>query len=974
MVKNAERRRGGVMESALHYGLLSLLVWTPLAFGAVHPWAYALLQIHVCLLLVLWIVSYLLALRQGRRAAGPPRFVATPLALPLVLFLFLLLLQQLPMPAALLAFLSPTAAALYQQFLPGWPEHFATLSLAPYTTKLALGQLLAYAGFFFLCVNSFRTRHAIRSVCWVIVGTASAMAVLGILQEASGTHMIYWCRDTNYAADRFFGPYINRNHFAGYQAMAIILGLGLLLSQPVRARREAPLLWRHRLIHWFGFLSPGRLLLTFALSLMTGAMFMAASRGGALSLLFGLLALGLLLHQHHLRSQRRMVLTLSLVAILGMGLWLGTAPLLKRFEQLTANAGAGRLPAFQAAWEISKDFPLVGTGYDAFPVVSARYQSVDDVNPRFAHVHNDYLQLLAETGWMGAGLLLGGMLLLVRAMVLKWRTRHDPFVQTMAAAGLAALVAIGLHSLVDFNLHIPANALLFTTVLALTFACAHLPRHGSAEPAGGTAKSASRGRTAGVAALALLITCGLGMRSVRLVIADLLYPQEQVWQPDHWVHRVTPPVEQQRLQQAMRWTPDNPWYWRRLAALEAQAARMGQASDHTTEATRQLTVETLQRAANAYEQALRRQPTDPYTQLDWLNVKLRLMHLQPTAPPPSMADLQALYRRIASLAPAHANVQYALGVAILTAATDGVTTVSPRPFFRRAIELEANYIPRILGAYLRLLPEDDARQRFAGTLPNTAQAHAQAARMLERSHWRQAQLHYQTAVILSRSDPEIVQAYAAALMRRGAFDAARDVWQRLKEKHPEQANAYLGLAQALQQLKDPEGVVQTLQQLVARFPQNASYQSQLAQAYGRQERIWEAEITWKTAINLQPYEAQSYVGLAQLYASQDMFDQAIPVMQRAIQLAPDHLPYQQALARLYEQNGNREKAIQTYQMLASRQTDDPHAFYKLGTYAQEQGQLTRAVAYYRRAVRLKPNYLPFQRALKTALQQATQHE
>jgi tetratricopeptide (TPR) repeat protein/O-antigen ligase len=840
---------------------------------------------------------------------------------------------------------------------------------------MAFGQLLAYAGWFFLCVNALRSRHDIRSVCWVIVGTACAMAILGILQEASGTDMIYWIRDTSYATDRFFGPYINRNHFAGYQAMAIILGLGLLLTQPVRARREASLRWRHRLIHWFGFLSPGRLLLTFALSLMSGAMVMAASRGGILSLFCGLLGLGFLLHQHQLRSHRRMVLMLSLVAMVGMGLWLGTEPLLKRFEQLTANAWAGRLPAFQAAWEISKDFPLVGIGYDAFPVVSARYQPVHDINQRFVHVHNDYLQLLAETGWIGAGLLVGGMLSLVRAMVLKWRMRRDPFVQTMAAAGMAALVAMGLHSLVDFNLHIPANALLFTTVLALTFTCAHLSRRGSSdELEGGAVQRASRGRIAGLAALALLIICGLGMHSMRLAVADLLYPQEQVWQPDHWVHRVTPTVERQRLQQAMRWTPANPWYGRQLAGLEAQAARMGQASDDTTQATRQLTVETLQRAAHAYEQALQQQPTDPYTQLDWLNVKLRLMHLQPPAQPPSLADLEALYRRIASLAPAHANVQYALGVAILTAETDGLATVSPRPFFRQAIELDANYIPQILGAYLRLLPDGEARQRFAGTLPNTAQAHQQAARLLERSHWQQSHLHYQTALILGQSDPEILKAYAAALMRQKEFDEARDIWQRLQAEHPDQAEAYLGLATVLHHLKDHEGVVQTLQQLVARFPQNVSYQSQLAQAYGRQNRLREAEMTWKMAIDLQPHEAQSYVGLAQLYASQNMMVEAIPMMQRAIQIAPDHLPYQQVLARFYELNGNREQAIQSYQRLASRSAADPHAFYKLGTYAQEQGQLTRAVAYYRRAVHLKPDYLPFQRALKMALQQAAQHE
>lgn len=420
----------------------------------------------------------------------------------------------------------------------------------------------------------------------------------------------------------------------------------------------------------------------------------------------------------------------------------------------------------------------------------------------------------------------------------------------------------------------------------------------------------------------------------------------------------------------MQWTPDNPWYWRRLAALERQAARMGQASDDTPEAARQLTIDTLERAADAYAHALRKQPTAPYTQLDWLNVKLHLMSLQPTAQPPNAAALQKLYRRIASLAPAHANVQYALGTAILTAEADGLTTMSPQPFFRRAIILESNYIPQIFQVYLRLLPEREARRRFAGTLPNTAQAHLKAARILERSHWQQAQLHYQTALILSPSEPDMLRAYASALMRQNAYGAARDIWQRLKDQHPDRAEAYLALAKALQHLKDPEGMVRTLQQLVARFPQEAAYQTQLARAYEQQGRLLEAEITWNTVRDLQPYDAKSYVGLARLYESQKQTVKAIQMMQRAVSLAPDDANYQQTLAHLYEQSGNRDQAVKICQHLAARRMNDPHTLYKLGTYAEQQGHLTRAVSYYRRALRLSPGNTGFRQALELALQQA----
>lgn len=89
---------------------------------------------------------------------------------------------------------------------------------------------------------------------------------------------------------------------------------------------------------------------------------------------------------------------------------------------------------------------------------------------------------------------------------------------------------------------------------------------------------------------------------------------------------------------------------------------------------------------------------------------------------------------------------------------------------------------------------------------------------------------------------------------------------------------------------------------------------------------------------------------------------------------PRTTKYQETLAHLYEQSGNRDQAVQIYRRLASHRTDDPHAFYKLGTYAQQQGHLARAVAYYRRALRLNPDHTGFQKALELALQQSAKYK
>jgi tetratricopeptide (TPR) repeat protein/O-antigen ligase len=957
----------------LHYGVLLLLVWTPLAFGAVHAWAYSLLEVHVFLLVAVWMLQRLVV-RLGSvpdSSASPP-LLFTPLALPLTLFLALLIVQLIPLPDAMLSFISPATAALYRLFLPNWPDTSATLSLAPYATREALGQWLAYTGVFFLSINTLRTPRHIQAVCWTIVGTACTMAVLGILQKLSGTDSIYWLRDTGYVNGSFFGPYINRNHFAGYQTMALMLGLGLLLAQPSRALSYVSSAWRRRVLQCVSFLSPGSLLLVCMLALMTGALALSASRGGVLSFLLSLPVLALLLRQSRLQWGRQTLLAMTLIAMVGMALWLGLTPLLMRFEQLASDPAmlswAGRVPAFQTAWAISKDFPVLGIGYEAFSVLAPRYQPITEHYLRFVYTHNDFLQLLAETGWIGFSLLIGGLGLVVQGIVRRRQQRHDPFVHAIVSAGLAALFAFGLHALVDFNFHVPANALLFTIVLALTWACAHLPHR--EEPAPGQDAESIRQpgyvKSVLLPGLGLLAALGLAFGALQTAVADFLYPQHEILQPDHWTYRVAPAIQRHRLHQALQWLPSHPRYWSRLAELDAQEARGLLAANELTEDAWPLITDKLQQAAISYERALRQHPTEPYTQVAWLHVVQDLAMLHPPALPSGVADVSAWYPRVASLATSNPSIQYHLGTLRLRAAHDSLNPVTPLQFFRQAIHLDAEYDQKVLQTYRSHFSETEALRRFALTVPNTPQGHLRVARLMQDEHWDQARLHYRTALLLSESDPAILRTYGTALQRHREFTTGQKIWERLRDIAPQDATAYLGLADALYGLKDYAGAARTLQQLVERFPMHVEYHVRLANAYVQSGQTAEAEVTWKRAIDLQPHAAKSYEGLARLYQSRGDLAGAIFMMQRAASLEPG---YHHALATLYEQSGHRHRAEQMYKQLVARQTSDPSVFYKLGVYAQQDGQLLQAIAYFRRAVHLQPDHTGFRRALEQVVQQ-----
>ncbi len=141
--------------------------------------------------------------------------------------------------------------------------------------------------------------------------------------------------------------------------------------------------------------------------------------------------------------------------------WIGVHQVLQRFAYQSLEVTEGKRAAMRAdTWEIFLDHPLIGTGLGTLQMVFPRYDSLYDgkiVN----HSHNDYLEALAETGVLG-GLCCAwflGVLLLDSLRGLA--ELGSSFASSLNLSGLVGCCGLLVHSLVDFNLHIPANALLF---------------------------------------------------------------------------------------------------------------------------------------------------------------------------------------------------------------------------------------------------------------------------------------------------------------------------------------------------------------------------------------------------------------------------------------------------------------------------------------------------------------------------------
>jgi O-antigen ligase len=309
-----------------------------------------------------------------------------------------------------------------------------------YDTRMELQLLLVDIVILFLAAQAFRTLEDWRGFVWFLMSLGFVVAIFGILQHLTFNGKLYWFREMRYGGIPF-GPYVNRNHFAGFAELVIPISLVPLVLGKVRRER------------WF-------LVGLFAV-VPIGALFLSASRGGIISLgvELGALALWLALR----RPSRRHLLAgaaVLLVAFL-MVYWLGVQQILQRFSTLQSlEVTVGKRASMRAdTWRIFADHPLIGTGLGTLQVVYPAYETLYDgkiVN----HTHNDYLEALAETGIVG-GLCCSWFLVVLFSDSIRRINSRNAFAFSLQLAALVGCIGFLAHSLVDFNLHIPANALLF---------------------------------------------------------------------------------------------------------------------------------------------------------------------------------------------------------------------------------------------------------------------------------------------------------------------------------------------------------------------------------------------------------------------------------------------------------------------------------------------------------------------------------
>ncbi|AEB09608.1 O-antigen polymerase [Desulfobacca acetoxidans DSM 11109] len=443
-----------------------LAALAPLAYGAVHPWAYYTLGISLGLLSAFVLLQGIYTLWTTPYAAlNWPR---PPLWWAALGMAGLVVLHVYPWPAEVLQYFSPTALRLRSLGNGYGLADALPFSLNPYASGLEALKLWPAATIFYLLVYTGRSRTQLRLFFWLILGVALFEALYGFGQLRQNT---IWGWRNPYTGFRLCGTFINSDHLAAYLTLAVLLGFGQFLAQRQEGPRPPENLrgWA-RVQRWSRseYLEPWlqRHAWLFVVLILTTALIFTGSRGGMISLLIGFGIMGLLHQSRQAVRGHFYLIGFFLAAALIYSLFLGSLPYLARFQDLTDK---GRYAAYQGALALWRDFPLLGSGLGTFGEVFYRYQPVELKEARFLDAHSDWLQLLAEGGTVGFILVGGAWLVFYLRMVRKWRQRRDQYVRSLGLGGLGALAGGAFHGLGEFPFHITAFTLTYAALAAVIY-------------------------------------------------------------------------------------------------------------------------------------------------------------------------------------------------------------------------------------------------------------------------------------------------------------------------------------------------------------------------------------------------------------------------------------------------------------------------------------------------------------------------
>ena len=395
------------------FAIYALLIFTPLARGSVQGWAVTIIQMVTLIALSVFLLEKSLTWNW--------KWIRAPLDLPLLILLILLILATI---------FSQNRGISIWSFI----------------------QLLNYLVIFYLTIHLIRTRSQFKQLVYLIIGVATFLSVFGLFKKFGVNPFPWWdYGDLKYSPDWVSATYGNHNHLAGYLEMAIPVILGLFL---------------------LGYKTGKVFILSYLTLLTLTALIFSLSRGGWIGLLLGLTFMAIVLVTNRYFTRKKLIAALAGGFLAAAFVVLASTPVVERIHTLDRKTEVPNFKARVTVWggvvEMIKDHPLLGTGPGTFSTVFTQYQP-PGVSPRYFMAHNDYLHFISEAGLPLIAVIIWMIIALYRK---GFRKMQNPsrLVRGITIGAMTGITAILVHSISDFNLHIPANAILFTVLAAIVAA------------------------------------------------------------------------------------------------------------------------------------------------------------------------------------------------------------------------------------------------------------------------------------------------------------------------------------------------------------------------------------------------------------------------------------------------------------------------------------------------------------------------
>ncbi len=820
----------------IQVGIISLIVFPPLSFGAIHH--RFSIQVIILGISIVWVIKTLVT--------GKLRYASTPLDLPILVFLGL----------GVVNWLTSTYA---------------------HNTEKELYLFASYALLYVLVAQHLKTTRRIIGLAFITLLVGSGESLFGLFQYLQGATTVLGYDTPNIGTVN--ATYFNHNHFAGFLILVIPIALGLLFGAAHFEKK------------FFVFI---------LLALLGATLVLTLSRGGLLSFLLssGFFAVCLSIKYVHRAGSWRNYLVVLLILIVCIGAytaWIGFSPIAHRslFETFFPNRitleQEIRFQLWRNALPLVKEFPLLGSGLGTFHDVFLRYRPETLAQERQAfHAHNDYLELLVEMGIPALLLVFWTMGRVYWYVLTSYFQARDPLLASLALGGLTSCTAIWIHSFFDFNLQIPANALLFSIILAMTIAIIRLISHKHHSRRGEAAQRDTQRpgwKLILVALAALVVFVGFAF-NFRTNLAYFYFSKAKTLELQH------APFEALQWYQKAKWVDSaNALFPETLAAFYTE---LGKTAPHA-EKWYQLAIWEYQEAIslNAYNPAC-------YYQLGWVYAALEMEQ-----------DAVKAFKQAIALNP-HITFYYEqLGNYYFS-----FELIEPAlKMYQDVIRLNPQRMVDVLKKlqeyglaypeYQRIIPENsDYRVRFASLLK-------------QQGDWEYSKQEYRRAIELSGKQPEYYQKMLTACRERRDFDCMRTLWQELWQQSPD----------------------------------NLEYPIQIAESFAAQQNWSQAIASYETFLREhQQATPQVYRRVAELYRQQGHEKEALQLYSRLLEQYPTDLSLYHEIAGIYQQRRDWQAALDIYARALASGLTQPDLYSQLGDLTLKTGNQRQALKYYEQAI------------------------